>query len=62
MLVDILLGVDVVPYVSRSGRREGTGTEPVGLETVFGWTLMGNTGAITMETDNTFVTALEGGD
>ncbi|KAL4083777.1 hypothetical protein QTP88_029093 [Uroleucon formosanum] len=59
MPVDILLGVDVVPYVTRSGRREGTGTEPVGLETVFGWTLMGNTGATTMETANTFVTALE---
>ncbi|XP_027849396.2 uncharacterized protein LOC114128975 [Aphis gossypii] len=59
MPVDILLGADVVPYVTRSGRREGTGTEPVGLETVFGWTLMGNTGATTMETANTFVTALE---
>ncbi|CAI6374213.1 unnamed protein product [Macrosiphum euphorbiae] len=59
MSVDILLGADVVPYATRSGRREGTGTEPVGLETVFGWTLMGNTGTATIETASTFVTALE---
>ncbi|KAF0714765.1 Integrase catalytic domain-containing protein, partial [Aphis craccivora] len=54
MPIDILLGADVVPYVTRSGRREGTGTEPVGLETVFGWTLMGNTGTATIEKANTF--------
>jgi len=31
----ILLGVDAVPYVTRSGRRENTMAEPVGIETVF---------------------------
>jgi len=62
MPVDILLGTDVVPYVTRSGRREGKVTESVELETgfvVFGRILMGSTGTTTMESTDTLITSLE---
>jgi len=40
LAVDILLGTDIFPYVIRNGRRENLLTEPVDIETVFGWALM----------------------
>jgi len=59
LLVDMLLGTDIVRYVTRSSRREGKVAEPVGLETGFGWTLMGTTGTTTTDSSNTLITPLE---
>lgn len=39
--IDILIGAELVPYVLRSGRIFGNESEPVALETVFGWILQG---------------------
>lgn len=60
--VDVLLGADVFPYIIRSGRREGSLSEPVGIETIFGWALMGNTGIINPKITTTLLTSLDSVD
>ena len=39
--VDMLLGLDVFPYIFRPGREEGPPNTPVAWDTVFGWTVLG---------------------
>ena len=39
--VDILLGLDVFPYIFRPGEKEGPPNTPVAWNTVFGWTVLG---------------------
>ncbi|CAL8126482.1 unnamed protein product [Orchesella dallaii] len=39
--IDILLGADVVPYVMRNGRKEGSPNSPVAQDSIFGWVLAG---------------------
>ena len=39
--VDILLGLDVFPYVFKSGKQEGPPDTPIAWDTVFGWTVLG---------------------
>ena len=39
--VDMLLGLDVFPYVMKSGRVEGPPNTPIAWETVFGWAVLG---------------------
>lgn len=60
--VDVLLGAEVFPYIIRSGRRENLLSEPVGIETVFGWALMGNTGNTNPKRSTTLLTSLDSVD
>ena len=39
--VDMLLGLDVFPYIFRTGKEEGPPNTPVAWDTVFGWTVLG---------------------
>ena len=39
--VDMLLGLDVFPYIFRPGKEEGPPNTPVAWDTVFGWTVLG---------------------
>ena len=39
--VDILLGLDVFPFIFRTGKREGPPNTPVAWDSVFGWTVFG---------------------
>lgn len=57
--VDVLLGADVFPYITRSGRRETSMEEPVGIETVFGWILMGRTDTAITRSTTAMVTSLD---
>lgn len=57
--IDILLGAEVFPYVIRGNRREGTDCEPVAIETVFGWVLMGRSSVSPAATTTTLCTSLE---
>lgn len=57
--VDILLGADIFPYVIREGRRESLLSEPVGIETIFGWALMGKTGTTSPLRATTLLTSLD---
>ena len=57
--IDILLGAEVFPYIIRGNRREGTDREPVAIETVFGWVLMGRSSVSPTATTTTLCTSLE---
>ena len=39
--VDMILGMDIVPYIFKPGNREGPPNTPVAWNTVFGWTVLG---------------------
>ena len=39
--IDMLLGLDVFPYIFKSGKEEGPPNTPVAWDTVFGWTVLG---------------------
>jgi hypothetical protein len=43
--VDLLLGADILPLLILSGQRAGKEGEPIAMETVFGWVLMGPIGS-----------------
>lgn len=57
--IDILLGVDVFPYVIGTQKREGTSQEAVALETVFGWTFMGRSIDQSAKTQTTLFNSIE---
>lgn len=39
--IDVLLGAEIFPYILQDGRLLGNANEPVALNSVFGWLLMG---------------------
>lgn len=44
--IDLLLGADILPILLQDGKRTGQVGEPMALETVLGWVLMGATQSI----------------
>lgn len=43
ILVNLFLGIDILPSLILSGQRLGKEGEPIAIETVFGWVLMAPT-------------------
>lgn len=57
--IDILLGADVLPYISCGERREGKKNEPVAFKTTFGWTLIGKTVDTSTNSTTTLLISVE---
>jgi len=60
--VDVLIGAEVFPYIIQSGRRGNLLSEPVGIETIFGWALMRNTGNTNPRRSTALLTFLDSVD
>lgn len=55
--IDVLLGADVFPTILENGRLSGNPNEPVAINTIFGWTLLGKIPSTCMTKVNSFFAA-----